>query len=161
MIQKQYTLSALIISTSALFLCSCHNIEEEIVDEHQQLQAEEFGAQSLDMPTTYVTKIPDLHNETKTDKLNAATTAPAAAALASAEIAPMNQPTPFGDVSAPQTIAPWHAMYINSYGQLPTRFQDKGPFLYSFDLDPKASNLRDNNLGPLEFLGDADDDDDF
>jgi hypothetical protein len=52
-------------------------------------------------------------------------------------------------------------MYVNSYGQLPTRFQDKGPDLYSFDVDPKAAALRDNNLGPLEFFDHGDDDDDF
>lgn len=31
-------------------------------------------------------------------------------------------------------IPPWRANYIGSYGVLPTRYQDEGPFLYSFDV---------------------------
>jgi hypothetical protein len=30
-------------------------------------------------------------------------------------------------------IPPWRANYVGSYGVLPTRYNDSGPFLYSFD----------------------------
>jgi hypothetical protein len=43
-------------------------------------------------------------------------------------------------------IAPWHANYIGSYGMLPTRFQDKGPFLYSFDISPDADIFHDDDI---------------
>lgn len=37
---------------------------------------------------------------------------------------------PFADNS---DIPPWRANYVGSYGVLPTRFNDEGPFMYSFE----------------------------
>jgi hypothetical protein len=35
-------------------------------------------------------------------------------------------------------VDPWLANYVGSYAQVPSRFQDKGPFLYSFDVSTDA-----------------------
>lgn len=47
-------------------------------------------------------------------------------------------------------VPPWRANYIGSYGELPTRFQDKGPFLYSFDISPDANIFTDDDFGPID-----------
>lgn len=54
-------------------------------------------------------------------------------------------------------IDPWLANYVGSYGVLPTRFQDKGPFLYSFDISPDADIFNDDDLDPWHHLHDDDD----
>lgn len=38
---------------------------------------------------------------------------------------------------------PWQANYVGSYGLLPTRYQDKGPSLYSFEV--KARHIFDDD----------------
>lgn len=57
-------------------------------------------------------------------------------------------------------IEPWRANYVGSYGVLPTRFQDRGPFLYSFDISPDADIFHDDDFGPLDFEERWFDDDD-
>lgn len=44
-------------------------------------------------------------------------------------------------------VVPWLANYVGSYGVLPSRVQDKGPFLYSFDVSPDADILHDDDDG--------------
>lgn len=47
-----------------------------------------------------------------------------------------------------QQVPPWRANYIGSYAVLPTRFQDKGPDLYSFDISPDADVFHSEYLDP-------------
>ncbi len=52
-------------------------------------------------------------------------------------------PAPLGGddfMDAAHQVDPWLANYVGSYGLLPTRFQDKGPFLYSFDVEPDSDD---------------------
>lgn len=57
-------------------------------------------------------------------------------------------------------VPPWKANYIGSYGLLPTRFQDKGPYLYSFDIYDDADIFNDDDLAPRHSRGSRHDDDD-
>lgn len=65
-------------------------------------------------------------------------------------------------------VDPWLANYVGSYGVLPSRIQDDGPFLYSFDVSPEdvaddddLNILDDDNRQIIEDDGDDDGDDEF
>jgi hypothetical protein len=83
---------------------------------------------------------------------------------------PLPPPWPIAPITAPMAFAasvfddpivdPWQANYVGSYGVLPSRFQDHGPFLYSFDLRKDANIFQDDDLAwPPDDDGRRDDDD--
>ncbi len=163
--QKHYTKkSALLLSACALFfLCNCHNSDEIATDTHAFEDVTEGDAQAFDAPSNYraetvIEAVPEV----------APTPAPVAEPTLAASMAPVAPelvpPDPllfYQDPFAGELqVAPWHANYVGSYGLLPTRYQDKGPSLYSFDVSPENAALEDNNLGPLEFFDYGGDDDD-
>lgn len=60
-------------------------------------------------------------------------------------------------------VEPWRANYVGSYGVMPTRQPDNGPFWYSFQVDPDADVFNDDDTRPIyeeELFWQGDDDDD-
>lgn len=159
--KKHYKLCATLIGgTLAVLLCNC--AADEHADDQMLTEAIETNAQLLDMPTTNISEavVENVQESSVPD-------VPAAAIAPVAPIAPLSVPQDprayYRDTfDEGPTVAPWHANYIGSYGLLPTRFQDKGPELYSFDVSPEAFTAKDNNVGPMiDFFDHHADDDDL
>lgn len=150
------TFLALITMASSFSLVNCHGGEEFDADglgqghelSHHQTHQETVDAIVVEIPVSAPAK------QAAKAKPVSADLAPAAPIVPAPAVA--DRPSYFGlDPSVP----PWQANYVSSYGLLPTRFQDKGPFLYSFDVSPEAAASEDNvYLGPYEFFTDIDDD---
>jgi hypothetical protein len=73
-------------------------------------------------------------------------------------IEPLPPPIPIAPITTPWVFAqspfdafddpfvdPVQANYVGSYGVLPTRFQDHGPFLYSFDVREDDDDFRNDD----------------
>lgn len=142
---------ALAMSALVCFLVNCQGSETvETADHFQNIEQNddlkfEKSAQAI------VVEVPINESHVKAQK----------DVVASADIAPGDPVLSTDTALLPANpIMPWQAATAYAHGLLPTRFQDKGPFLYSTDVSPEAAASEDNiPLGPYEFFQNTDDDD--
>jgi len=106
-------------------------------------------------------EIPTLATENHEDTISELEQAPVAPPIAP-EVSPISNPVAFirNAFDDNSHVPPWKANYIGSYGLLPTRFQDKGPYLYSFDISEDADIFNDDDFAPRHSRGSRHDDDD-
>lgn len=155
---KQYAqkISILILATSlAIGLTSCQ--DHEYIDTQEIISVESNHVEST--PQQIIAELP---KAASTPTTAAVELAPIETAINSPLVANVDDPFKYARSIFDDTsdIEPWRANYVGSYGVLPTRFQDKGPFLYSFDISPDADIFYDDDVGPMDFEERWYDDDD-
>lgn len=143
------SLGLLVICAALIFLTSCQDgepgSEDMIIAGEPAITAEELP--EIQVPEAIPAPIPPVIAAT-----------PVVAPVETLVIPPMpmvyepDYPTPISDPAvyaqspfADVDVPPWLKQYVGSYGVLPSRFQDKGPFLYSFDIAPDADIFRDDD----------------
>lgn len=129
----------------------CHGNEEENIYQHQISDNSQADDIDQAMEKTIVVEV-EKPKPTEDRAMADIENAPVAAVIETAPgeiITPITAPMEFARsvFDNDLRVLPWHANYVGSYGILPTRVQDEGPFLYSYEIS------RDSDIFP-------DDDDD-